>query len=177
MTAERKRPHCALLLELLSDGAWHSHLEIYALQIIGHSRVAELCDGVKYGYSIERKRRRIGSGETEYLYRLVGVPAEPASPYVAILEGKLSAASQRRLNTLFRSDPTWAPVREDGDGEENSDTPGGQSGVQLGLDEIVGVENEINAIRSFGDLTAVELDRLDVLEARHRDLDVARSAS
>lgn len=178
MSAERKTPHCALLLELLSDGAWHTHLEIYALQIIGHSRVAELC-GPRYGYSIERKRRKIGSGETEYLYRLVGVAAEPAPPLVPVLEGRLSDAAHARLQTLFRSEATPPPVwLEDGEEQQNSGTPRGQSDVQqLELDEIICVENEISAIRSFGDLTTDELERLDVLEARHRDLDVARSVS
>lgn len=189
--SERRPPHCALLLELLADGVWHSHLEIYALNIIGHSRIAELCNPEKYGYSIERKRRKIGSGELEYLYRLVACPAPAATVYIERLEARLSDSVRARLASLRSSSAmpacleftTEAPpstpsgsghsVREEAlpcETSTRSAAAPDSLDEQLGLDEIMGLENELQALRSLDALTAEDVERLDVLTARHEQL-------
>lgn len=56
--------HCERLLAVLSDGREHDHHELYALNMIVHSRVADLR---RRGYVIEHRR----DGELS-LYRLVG---------------------------------------------------------------------------------------------------------
>lgn len=59
-----KRPtHCQRILDLLSDGLPHSHLELYALGTVAHSRISDLR---KRGYVIEQRR----DGDL-YLYRLL----------------------------------------------------------------------------------------------------------
>jgi hypothetical protein len=60
--------HCERVLELLSDGEWHTHHELYALHVIAHSRISELR---KRGHLIEIDR----DGDL-YLYRLVSEPTE-----------------------------------------------------------------------------------------------------
>lgn len=60
--------HKQRVLDLLSDGAPHSHHELYALHVIGHSRIADLR---RDGYTIAQWRE----GD-EYMYQLVS-PAEP----------------------------------------------------------------------------------------------------
>lgn len=171
MSAERKRSHCELLLELLSDGAWHNHHELYELRIVGHSRVAELRDPARYGYSIEHTRRGSGA-EQEHLYRLVGVPADPP-PLAVRLEQRLPEHVQYRLNSLFRSRAALASSDEELRGI-GADVPL-TAEAQLDLDELVGVENELSALRSMGVLTDGELDRFDQLEARHQELEAARA--
>lgn len=189
--SEKRPSHCALLLELLSDGAWHSHLEIYALHIVGHSRVAEL-RGRRYGYVIEQRRRKVGSGDTEYRYRLVAAPAENATPLLPRLEAQLSPGARARLTTLrvstandlpealappaeYPSDPQKASKAEeagpvtDGGSRDAQGGPATQ-GPQLDLDELVAVENELAALRSLGGLTPEDLDRLDELAARHEQM-------
>lgn len=52
------------VLELLSDGDWHSHTQLYDLHVVAHSRIATLR---ARGYRIECERE----GPT-YWYRLVG---------------------------------------------------------------------------------------------------------
>lgn len=42
MSAQRKPTHCERVLELLGDGNAHTHLEIYALGVVCHSRISEL---------------------------------------------------------------------------------------------------------------------------------------
>jgi hypothetical protein len=61
------------VLELLSDGKAHSHHEIYALNVIAHSRISELRN--RRGYGIEQWREEDArTGETVYFYRLVSEP-------------------------------------------------------------------------------------------------------
>lgn len=60
--------HNDRVLNLLSDGEWHSHHELYALHVIAHSRVSELR---RRGYVIEIER----DGDL-YLYRLASGPTE-----------------------------------------------------------------------------------------------------
>ena len=55
--------HAARVLELLSDGKPHTHHELYALHVIGHSRIADLR---RRGYTIEAWR----DGD-DYCYQLV----------------------------------------------------------------------------------------------------------
>ncbi len=67
--------HNERVLELLSDGKPHSHHEIYALYVIGHSRIADLR---KQGYRINQWR----DGD-DYWYQLL----EPLySVSVALME-------------------------------------------------------------------------------------------
>lgn len=62
-----KRTHCQRVLDLLRDGEPHSHLELYALGTVAHSRISDLR---KRGYVIEQWR----DGDL-YLYRLVSEPS------------------------------------------------------------------------------------------------------
>jgi hypothetical protein len=59
--------HCERVLALLSDGQPHTHHELYALNVIAHSRVAELR---KRGYEIEHRREE-RDGEQVSVYQLV----------------------------------------------------------------------------------------------------------
>ena len=64
---------CEKVLALLADGRWHDHHALYALNVIAHSRVAELR---KRGHVIQHERR----GDL-YCYRLIFSPeAAPAPP-------------------------------------------------------------------------------------------------
>lgn len=58
--------HDELVLDLLSDGKPHGHMELYALGVMAHSRVA----------SLRRKGHVIECNKTggAYLYRLVSSP-------------------------------------------------------------------------------------------------------
>lgn len=56
--------HNERVLRLLSDGKPHSHHEIYALYVVGHSRISDLR---KQGYLIQQWR----DGD-DYLYQLHG---------------------------------------------------------------------------------------------------------
>lgn len=58
---------CDRLLAVLSDGRPHNHLELYGLNMIVHSRVADLR---KRGYTIESWRERHVNG-TRYWYQLL----------------------------------------------------------------------------------------------------------
>ncbi len=86
-----KTTHNAIVLEVLADGDWHDHLELYALNVIAHSRVAELR---KLGYTIERAVRVDGGGKRHYRYRLAGVPAG-GCPFEVQLEPQAQAALSR----------------------------------------------------------------------------------
>ena len=67
--------HCERVLDLLADGEPHSHHELYALNIIAHSRISDLR---RKGYAISQWRQ----GD-EYLYQLASLgepsPAEGAT--------------------------------------------------------------------------------------------------
>jgi len=56
------------ILELLGDGRWHSHHELYALHCIFHSRKSELAER---GYEIEQRRITV-NGKPVWEYRLIG---------------------------------------------------------------------------------------------------------
>jgi hypothetical protein len=60
--------HNQRVLSLLSDGKPHSHSEIYALHVVGHSRIADLR---RQGYNI-RQWTDTKDGHRLYLYQLVG---------------------------------------------------------------------------------------------------------
>ncbi len=62
--------HKQRVLALLGDGQAHSHHELYSLNVIAHSRIADLRAD---GYRIEQWRE----GDL-YLYRLIGSPLETA---------------------------------------------------------------------------------------------------
>lgn len=70
--------HKARVLALLSDGKAHNHHELYALHVIGHSRIADLR---RDGHRIEQWRE----GDL-YFYRLSleQATADPASPPAAV---------------------------------------------------------------------------------------------
>lgn len=63
--------HCERVFQVLADGQPHSHLELYALGTVAHSRISDLR---RKGYLIEQWRE----GDL-YLYRLDGllVSADP----------------------------------------------------------------------------------------------------
>ena len=66
------------VLELLSDGESHAHHELYALNVIAHSRVADLR---KRGYVIEQWREEDPrSNRPVYFYRLVSSPEPDQAP-------------------------------------------------------------------------------------------------
>lgn len=54
------------LLAILSDGAWHSHRDLYRIGCIVHSRIAELR---ARGHRIECERRDV-DGDPVWFYRL-----------------------------------------------------------------------------------------------------------
>lgn len=58
----KRQTGCERVLELLSDGKPHSHMELYRLGLIAHSRVADLR---ARGYDIECAKTG-----GEYLYTL-----------------------------------------------------------------------------------------------------------
>ncbi len=60
--------HKQRVLALLRDGQAHSHHELYSLNVIAHSRIADLRAD---GYRIEQWRE----GDL-YLYRLIGSPLD-----------------------------------------------------------------------------------------------------
>lgn len=63
--------HNERVLNLLADGAWHTHHELYGLHVVAHSRVSDLR---KRGHRIEMRR----DGDL-YLYRwLWSTPLLPA---------------------------------------------------------------------------------------------------
>lgn len=64
--------HKQKVLRLLSDGEPHTHHELYALGVMGHSRVSDLR---KDGHRIDKSRNQYG----DYVYRLVTLD-EPANP-------------------------------------------------------------------------------------------------
>lgn len=59
--------HCERVLELLSDGREHSHHELYALNVVAHSRVAELR---KRGHVITCKNVTDLTGQRVSVYQL-----------------------------------------------------------------------------------------------------------
>lgn len=70
---------CERILQVLRDGRWHTHLELYALGVVLHSRISELRDpDGKYRLNIEIRTRSEyvplsrGRKQTIYDYRLVG---------------------------------------------------------------------------------------------------------
>jgi len=67
--------HNERVLDLLADGEWHDHHELYALHVIAHSRISELR---RRGHLIEIRR----DGDL-YLYRLVSGPTVPQAPALA----------------------------------------------------------------------------------------------
>jgi len=90
--------HCDRVLDLLADGRWHSHLELYQLGTVAHSRVADLR---RRGHRIDCRRDC-----DLYLYRLVtvrgeggavpepaGVPVAPRRPGLAARRGPDAAPS------------------------------------------------------------------------------------
>jgi hypothetical protein len=71
-----KRPsQCERILDLLSDGRFHSHHELYALGCIAHSRLAELRER---GHAIEQRRVTV-NGRPVWEYRLTSRPEHPHS--------------------------------------------------------------------------------------------------
>lgn len=61
------------VLALLADGEWHDHHQGYALNLVLHSRIAELR---ARGHVIESRRDTAPDGSQLYLYRLVSLGAE-----------------------------------------------------------------------------------------------------
>lgn len=182
--AQRRRSQCSVMLERLSDGGRHSTVELNVLGVgRPNSRSSELHE--RHGYTIVCHFVRGAEGAQAYQYQLAGVPAEPAA-----IEATISPEARRAL-AAFRSHetPTEAPLSTPlGSGHDPSEeappletstrsaaAPDLPAQQQLQLDEVVGIENELQALRSLGALTSDEIDRLDELEARHDQLD--RSAA
>lgn len=79
--------HCDRLLDVLSDGNEHDHLELYRLGMIVHSRVADLR---KRGYLIEHRREQHTS-----FYRLVGrLDDAHREPQPGLLAGSAPSLAQ-----------------------------------------------------------------------------------
>lgn len=93
----KRKTHNALVLEVLADGGWHDHHELYALNVIVHSRVADLR---KLGYSIERSTSSTEAGESRYLYRLTGVAPVDLTPRVLALEAQLEESARARIESF-----------------------------------------------------------------------------
>ena len=91
--------HADKVLALLADGLWHDHREGYALNVMLHSRVADLR---RRGYVIECEK----TGR-QYRYRLVSSPSvgepQPARPAAGSEPARLAAAT-----------PEPSPTRGDG---------------------------------------------------------------
>lgn len=97
----RRPTHCEVVLELLQDGEAHSHHELYALNVVAHSRIAELR---RRGFVIESWREAGRAGEPAYMYRLVSSPAE---------------------TDLRRPAPRWYPTQKGGAISMASEASGG----------------------------------------------------
>jgi hypothetical protein len=91
--------HCERILQLLSDGRPHSHLELYALGTVAHSRISDLR---KKGYTIEQSR----DGDL-YLYRLVSL-ASAAAPGEGLAVQGTEAATV--ADNPLPSEPTPMPL-------------------------------------------------------------------
>lgn len=90
----KRKTHCQRVLEILSDGRPHSHLELYALGTVAHSRISDLR---KKGHEIHQWR----NGDL-YLYRLVpslaSAPDSSHSSLGGLGDGELGAeASEAAL--------------------------------------------------------------------------------
>lgn len=89
--------HEGKVLALLSDGKPHSHHEIYALYVIGHSRIAGLKDK---GFGIEHWQE----GQTHW-YQLVSRPLEaPSGSPSSRVDGTDGASSGSGLGVLPDND-------------------------------------------------------------------------
>jgi len=86
-TAGKSPTDCDRLLAVLSDGREHSHLELYQLGMIVHSRVADLR---KRGHVIHTWRERHPNG-TRHMYRLVGT--QPLAEREAVVPAVSPSAS------------------------------------------------------------------------------------
>lgn len=78
--------HCERVLALLSDGREHSHHELYALNVVAHSRVADLR---RKGYEITHRRE----GDTS-VYQLVSSPEQTPQAQEPSVLGALSSSEQ-----------------------------------------------------------------------------------
>jgi hypothetical protein len=67
----KRRSQNARILDLLSDGRFHSHHELYAIGCVAHSRIAELR---ARGHEIEQRRKAAPDGPY-WEYRLISSPA------------------------------------------------------------------------------------------------------
>lgn len=93
---------CERILALLSDGRQHSHHELYALNVIVHSRVAELR---KRGHDIECSR----DGDI-YSYRLLTSLEEP--PRLAGPGGSSSEGPSTSPGGALSLDSSGEPLSE-----------------------------------------------------------------
>lgn len=111
--------HKQRVLDLLADGRPHTHHELYALHVIGHSRIADLR---RDGHMIEQWR----DGE-DYLYRLVSrvesqsLPS-PDGSASCDSTGEVAPSSQPTTTTGGRVQPSRLPSHAgvgcvDGDGQ------------------------------------------------------------
>jgi hypothetical protein len=112
--------HCERVLDLLSDGREHSHHELYALNVVAHSRVAEL-RGRDYEIS---QRRVVGAGgEPDYLYQLVSSPRpvaleppqdqRPGPEEEPLRDAEVQATGAVRASaSRSESDRFWAKVEK-----------------------------------------------------------------
>lgn len=112
----KRGTHKARVLQLLSDGRPHSHLELYALGCIAHSRVADLR---RDGYDIQASRIKDG-----YVYQLVGslaAPARPVSHISSLLGTRGERAGAASEPTAPRSVTGSVPVAQLGEADRADD--------------------------------------------------------
>ena len=189
MSEQRRPSQCALMLERLSDGRRHSTVELNALGVgRPNSRSSDLEH--RHGYRIVCEYVAGAEGAHAYQYRLLEAPAVSLHG----LEEQLSPDARSRLER-FQVSPAQTPPaavpRDPENAAAAAEEPGGcqelgrldaQGGPanrgpdsQLSLDELAGIENELNAIQSLGELSPEDVERFDLLTARHDELD--RSAA
>jgi hypothetical protein len=94
--------HCGRILELLSDGRWHNHHELYALNVVAHSRIAELRER---GHVIDHRRVVGADGEPDYLYQLI------SSPRARVVRPQATRASEGEALRSARGNQATGTVR------------------------------------------------------------------
>jgi hypothetical protein len=99
--------HCQRVLELLSDGQPHTHHELYRLNVIAHSRVAELR---KRGHKIACWTAK-DNGETVSVYQLLPSFSErdTPSPSTPDARGSETSRSEKEVEQLSLDVPYRVP--------------------------------------------------------------------
>lgn len=110
--------HNERVLALLRDGREHDHHELYALNVIAHSRIAELR---RRGYVIQQRRETGPDGDARYIYRLVSEPSLSEAPEtVTPLAGHIRAGASESEVALARPDDESTSTFEGPESEEQT---------------------------------------------------------